>query len=65
MEPKKIYRSNLNKTIGGVCGGIAEFFNIDPVLIRVIFVLFGLFGAGILVYLILWIMIPQSPIQMQ
>jgi len=62
METKKIYRSNTNKTIGGVCGGIADFFNIDPVLVRVIFVLFGLFGAGIIVYLILWIMIPQAPL---
>ena len=59
---KKLQRSNKNKIIAGVCGGIAEYFNIDPVIVRLIFVvlvLFG-FGTGILVYLIAAIIMPTS-----
>lgn len=59
---KKLYRSVTDKMIGGVCGGIAEYFEIDPVLIRLIFVLAVIFGgSGILAYIILWIIIPQKP----
>lgn len=46
----------------GVCGGIAEYFNIDPTLIRLLFVLFGLSGGGILAYIIAAIIIPDSPV---
>jgi len=46
--------------IAGVCSGIAEYFDTDPTLIRVLFVLFGLAGAGILFYIILAIIIPQK-----
>jgi phage shock protein PspC (stress-responsive transcriptional regulator) len=48
--------------LGGVCGGIAEYFGIDPVIIRLTFVLAVIFGgSGILAYIILWIIIPQKP----
>jgi phage shock protein C len=48
---KKIYRSKKNKMIAGVCGGLGEFFNIDPVLVRLAWVVFTLFGgAGFLAY---------------
>ena len=61
---KRIYRSRQNKVIAGVCGGIGEYFNIDPVLIRVLFVLLVLLqGFGILAYIIAWIIIPKNPVQ--
>jgi phage shock protein PspC (stress-responsive transcriptional regulator) len=48
--------------LGGVCGGLAEYFAIDPVIVRLIFVLAVIFGgSGILAYIILWIIIPQKP----
>lgn len=59
---KKLYRSVTDKMIGGVCGGLAEYFAIDPVIVRLIFVLAVIFGgSGILAYIILWIVIPQKP----
>ncbi len=59
---KKLYRSVTDKMIGGVCGGLAEYFDVDPVIVRLIFVLAVIFGgSGILAYLILWIIIPQRP----
>ncbi len=59
---KKLYRSVTDKMLGGVCGGLAEYFSIDPVLIRLIFVLAVIFGgSGILAYIILWIIIPKRP----
>lgn len=58
---KKLYRSP-NRIIAGVCGGIAEYFDVDPTLIRVIYMVLSLFSAafpGVLLYLILMIMIPN------
>ena len=58
-QPKRLYRSKDNKVIGGVCGGIAEYFKIDPVIIRLIWVLLVLgYGFGLLAYIIAWIIIP-------
>jgi phage shock protein C len=58
-EPKKLYRSEKNKMLGGVAGGVAEYFNIDPTFVRLFFVLIlCVWGAGIPVYLLLWIIIP-------
>lgn len=58
---KRLYRSNTSKVIGGVCGGLADYLNIDVALIRVAFVLLVLFGgSGVLVYLIMWIAIPAK-----
>jgi len=59
---KKLYRSVTDKMLAGVCGGLAEYFAIDPVIVRLIFVLAVIFGgSGILAYIILWIIIPQKP----
>lgn len=59
---KKLYRSTKNRMLAGVCGGIAEYFALDPTIIRVVFVLLAVFaGGGILVYIILWLLIPQEP----
>ena len=61
MEQKKLSRSTKNKMIGGVCAGVADYFNVDPTIVRVIYVLLiFLFGSGILLYLILWIIMPKQ-----
>jgi phage shock protein C len=60
MEPKKLYKSNTNKMISGVCGGIAEYINLDPTIVRLLWVLFCFMGgAGILAYIIAAIIIPS------
>ncbi|MDY5280171.1 MAG: PspC domain-containing protein [Sodaliphilus sp.] len=61
---KRLYRSNTEKTIAGVLGGIAEHFDIDPTLVRLGYVLLSLFSAafpGVLGYIIMWIVMPQNP----
>ncbi len=58
MEPKKLFRSNINKMVCGVCGGVAEYINIDPTIVRLLWVIFGLTGFGILAYFIAAIIIP-------
>ena len=58
---KKLYKSESNRMIAGVCGGIAEYFNIDATLVRLGFAAFSLFGgSGCLAYLIAAIVIPQK-----
>ena len=60
---KKLTRSNNNVMIAGVAAGLAEYLDIDPALVRVLFVLLTLFGGhGILVYLILWLVMPQESV---
>lgn len=62
MESKKLHRSKSQRMICGVCGGIAEYFNIDPTIIRLAWVLFCLTGgSGLLVYFIAAIIIPDEP----
>lgn len=58
---KKLYRSTTNKTIAGVCGGLAEYLNIDPTIFRVIWALVALSGAGLLAYLLCALIIPEKP----
>lgn len=60
MEPKKLYRSNTNKMICGVCAGVAEYINIDPTVVRLLWVVFAFSGFGILAYLIAAIVIPYQ-----
>jgi phage shock protein PspC (stress-responsive transcriptional regulator) len=56
---KKLYRSESNKIIAGVCGGLADYFGLDATLIRIIWVLLVLLaGTGILAYIIAWILMP-------
>ncbi|MBU5689682.1 MAG: PspC domain-containing protein [Candidatus Aenigmatarchaeota archaeon] len=58
---KRLYRSEKEKVLGGVCGGIGEYFNIDPVIVRLLWILFTLFlGAGVILYIIAWIIIPEK-----
>ncbi len=61
MEPKRLYRSTRDKLFLGVCGGIGEYFNIDPTIIRVIWAIFGCTGAGILAYFIAAVLMPSDP----
>ena len=59
---RRLYRDPQEAVFGGVCGGLAAFFNIDPVIMRIIFVIltFVTSGLGVLVYLILWIAVPKA-----
>ena len=60
---KRLYRSNGSKIIAGVCGGIAEYFDMDPTLIRLGWVLFcAMGGSGVLVYIIAALVIPEEPV---
>ncbi len=59
---KRLYKSNKNKMLDGVCGGIAEYFNVDPTIIRLAWVLFcALGGSGVLAYIIMAVILPRSP----
>ena len=58
MEPKRLYKSNTNKIICGVCGGIGEYFGIDPTLIRLALVLFSFTGSSIVAYIVAAIIMP-------
>jgi phage shock protein PspC (stress-responsive transcriptional regulator) len=64
MNNKRYYLSRTDKKIGGVCGGLAEYFEIDPLLMRVFFlILFFGFGCGLIAYIILWLLAPKAPSQ--
>jgi phage shock protein C len=59
---RKLYRSRTNRQVAGVCGGLAEYFNVDVTLIRVLFLLLGVLGgAGIVLYIAMWIIVPREP----
>jgi phage shock protein PspC (stress-responsive transcriptional regulator) len=60
-EYKKLYRSKHDRKVAGICGGIAQYFQVDPVPIRVIWAITCFIGLGILMYLIAWIIIPEEP----
>lgn len=62
MPQKSLYRSKKNRYIGGVCGGIAEYFGIDPVIVRLIAIILLLPGGlpGFLPYVVLWIVVPEE-----
>jgi len=64
VPPKRLYRSRVNRMIVGVCGGLAEYSNIDATLVRILFVILGLMGgSGIIIYIIGVIIIPENPNQ--
>ena len=61
---KKLYKSSTNKMLEGVCGGIAEYFGVDPTIVRLAWVVFcALGGSGILAYIIAAIIIPSAPLE--
>lgn len=65
MEPKKLYRSRVNRYICGVCGGLGDYFNVDATLLRLAAVLFALVSCGtaIIAYFVAAIIIPETPQQ--
>jgi phage shock protein C len=59
-----LYRSQRNKILGGVCGGIAEWLGWDPTMVRVLYVLASILSVafpGTIVYIVLWIVVPKAP----
>ena len=60
----KLYRSRRVKILGGVAGGLAQYFNIDPIIVRILFVVFTMMhGIGLVLYIILWIVTPEEPFE--
>ena len=63
-DPKRLYRSHRDRMIAGVCGGVAEYFNIDPAIVRIIWVLSCFTGGiGIILYLAALVIVPLNPEQ--
>lgn len=65
-EPRgSLHRSSNDKIIGGVCGGLSHYLKIDPAVIRILFALitFGGFGAGLLIYIVMWIILPEKELK--
>jgi phage shock protein C len=62
-EVKRLSRSRDEKVIAGICGGLGKYFSVDPVIMRIIWLVlvFGGFGSGILIYIICWLVIPFEP----
>jgi len=61
VRPERLYRDENNKLLGGVCAGLANYFNIDKTVVRILFIIFTFgFGFGFIAYLILWVAIPSS-----
>ena len=59
---RKLYRSTTNRQVAGVCGGLAEYFNVDATLVRVLFVLLAVLGgSGLVLYVAMWIIVPKEP----
>lgn len=59
---KRLYRSRTERMIAGICGGLGEYLDIDPTWIRLIFILFFVLGGStLLLYIILWIIVPLAP----
>ena len=59
-EPRNLYRSRNQRMVAGVCGGLAEYFNVDATMIRVLFlVLTVVGGSGLVIYLVMWIIVPD------
>ena len=58
---KKLYKNDMNKKVGGVCQGIAEYFSIDPLILRVLwFAAIWFYGVGLGLYVLLWVLLPDK-----
>jgi phage shock protein C len=57
----RLYRSRKERMIAGICGGVAEYFGIDPVIVRIVALVLLFGGPGLPVYLILWLIVPEEP----
>ena len=62
-QTRRLYRSRTDRKLAGVCGGLAQYFNIDATLLRVLFVVLALLGGpGLVIYLLMWILVPDEPL---
>jgi phage shock protein C len=62
-QTRRLYRSRTNRKLASVCGGLAQYFNTDATLMRVLFVVLALLGGpGLVIYLVLWIVVPKEPL---
>jgi phage shock protein C len=58
---RRLYRSKSNRKLAGVCGGLGEYLGADPTVIRVLFIVLAVFGgAGLIIYLAMWLIVPQE-----
>jgi phage shock protein PspC (stress-responsive transcriptional regulator) len=61
-KTRRLYRSRTDRKLAGVCGGLAQYFNTDATLIRVLFVVLAVLGgSGLVIYLLMWILVPEEP----
>lgn len=61
MTKRRLYKSKNDRVIAGVCGGLASYFNLDPVFLRILWIVLVLcFGVGAVAYMILWLVMPKS-----
>jgi phage shock protein PspC (stress-responsive transcriptional regulator) len=60
MDGRKLTRSETDKRVAGVCAGLAEYFGVDPILVRIAFVVLAIMGPGIPLYIVLWIAMPKG-----
>jgi phage shock protein PspC (stress-responsive transcriptional regulator) len=62
-QTSRLYRSRTDRKLAGVCGGLAQYSNLDPTLLRVLFVVLALLGGpGLVIYLLMWILVPEEPL---
>ncbi len=60
-EPKRLYKSRTNRMLTGVCGGLAEYMNLDPTIVRLLCALLCCSGSGLIVYIIAAVVMPEAP----
>ncbi len=60
---KKFYRDPSNKILGGVCSGLAEYLSLDINIVRILTAVLGLSGAGLVAYIVAWVIVPEKPAQ--
>ena len=62
-KTRRLYRSRTDRKLAGVCGGLAQYFNTDATLMRVLFVVLALLGGpGLVLYLLMWVLVPEEPL---
>ncbi len=61
IESKRLYKSRTNRMLSGVCGGIAEYLNLDPTVVRLLCAILGCSGTGIVIYIVAAVVMPEAP----
>ncbi len=62
MQERRLYRNTRHHVLGGVCSGLGKYLNVDPIILRILFIMLALLGGGgVIIYIILWIVIPEEP----